>query len=63
MSDVGNIFEKRVMPMLEAQKKAKEQGKHEYECPLCKGTAKWARAEGNRHLWIKCMDCDFVLVE
>jgi uncharacterized Zn finger protein len=60
---VVNSFQNRILPMFKAQEQAEKKAQHEFECPLCHGTAKWARAEGNRHLWIKCMDCDFVLVE
>ena len=60
--DGHKLFEQRIMPMFEAQEQAEKKGEHEFECPLCKGTAKWARADNN-HLWIKCMDCDFRLVE
>lgn len=53
----------KVFEILEAQQKAEEARKQEFQCPLCQGKAKWARAEGNNHLWIQCHDCGFLLRE
>ena len=36
--------------MLEEQLKAELAGQQEFICPICKGKAKWARAESNHHL-------------
>lgn len=48
--------------MLEEQLKAELAGQQEFICPICKGKAKWARAESNHHLWIQCHGCGFKLM-
>lgn len=53
----------KISHVLAAQLKAELEGEKEFTCPLCQGTAKWTRAEINKHLWIKCNDCGFKFYE
>lgn len=58
-SVINNMF-----LFLEAQKKAEENGKEEFTCPICGGKAIWGRATGyNNHLHTRCNDCGFAIME
>lgn len=58
-----DYFNKTIMPMLMAQKKAEKNGEDMFTCVICGGVANWGRAKGNNHLHIYCSGCGFRLVE
>ena len=60
--DMNEMIE-NIGAMLLAQSEAEEKGEHEFTCPLCGGTVKWDRAEGNNHLHLGCGKCGFRMCE
>lgn len=50
------VFLKALQEAVQADKKA-------FNCPLCGGTVKWARASGNGHIHASCDRCGAVCAE
>ncbi len=52
-----------IILFLKAQQEAEEKGEKEFVCPLCGGTAIWARSSYNKHLRCKCEKCGIKMME
>ena len=52
-----------LVKFLAAQAEAEQRQEHDFECPLCGGSAHWERAEFNNHLHTGCDDCHFLIME
>ena len=52
-----------VIAFLIAQQEAEAEGREEFTCPICGGTAIWGRARGNNHLHCGCKGCGFRMME
>ena len=57
----GNVDE--VLAFLIEQQKAEKEGRKEFTCPICGGTAIWGRARVNNHLHCGCSGCGFRMME
>lgn len=49
--------------LLMALSEAQERGEHQFVCPICGGTVKWDRAEGNGHIHAGCDRCGIRMCE
>ena len=56
-------FMDRIVLFMSAQQQAEEEGKREFECPLCGGLAWWGRENCNNHLRSSCPKCGFKMME
>ena len=68
MSNMNKEEEKDIKDFLDFLKYAndvcKEKGKiYEFECPICKGTAKAVKSSYNGHLHAECKECDLIIQE
>ena len=52
-----------VIAFLIAQQEAEAEGREEFSCTLCGGTAFWGRARVNNHLHCGCKGCGFRMME
>ena len=53
----------KIIAFMQAQREAEEEGREEFTCPLCGGTAFWGRARVNNHLHCGCKGCGFRMME
>ena len=53
----------KIKKYLEALEKAEEEGKQQFDCPLCGGKAWWTRSEYNGHRHSCCASCGFYVGE
>ena len=53
----------KIIAFMQAQQEAEKEGREEFTCPLCGGTANWGRARVNNHLHCGCKGCGFSMVE
>lgn len=60
---VKNSNVDEVIAFMNAQQEAEAEGREEFTCPLCGGTAIWGRARGNNHLHCGCKGCGFRMME
>lgn len=49
--------------LLSAQHKAEKSDNTKFICPLCGGVAVWERSKSNNHIYTRCTDCDFKVME
>ena len=53
----------KIKAFMNAQSEAEKDGREEFTCPLCGGTAIWGRAKVNNHLHCCCKGCGFRMME
>jgi hypothetical protein len=58
MKDNDDIF-----AFLKAVNAAAEEGREDFTCPICGGSAHWARSEYNGHISAKCDKCKIRVME
>ena len=52
-----------LLKYLKAEQQAEEEGKKEFVCPLCGGTAWWLQSDYNGHKHSRCTKCGFYVGE
>lgn len=60
--NLDKVF-KDMMSFGTAQQKAEQEGRSEFECPLCGGRAWWSTSSYNNHLHCGCKQCGFKMME
>ena len=53
----------KALEFLAAQEEAEKEGRHEFRCPICGGTAEWSRSKYNGHLKAWCRKCILLVME